>query len=304
MTVLPQSTTYDPIKAFHYHQLVRHRPSHTPLRPLSDRFWQSPILRRWSGSQESDMALILGNYQSRTALRNLVVDVVEQLQAARVPALLAPKPVAKVEATNGGNDVEGAVGLSDLIRNLVRQALQVLQQQQQHGGGEVQTERSMGRFSAQFLGAESPEELFQLLKAVLSEIIGQVYLVVDLGVLGSEQQQASAGNDKEGGFTWLASFLAFFTELSERNNNVSALLKARVKVLLVSYDAFPPSCLSAVSQPGYVVQARTEVVTARNRKARRNNTPKMSQLRLNLSKPAKGNKPVGGRGVMLRRLNS
>lgn len=250
------------------------------------------------------MALILGSYQSRTALRNLVVDVVEQLQAARVPALLAPKPVAKVEATNSGSDVESAMDLSDLIRNLVRQALQVLQQQQQQRSDGVQTERSMGRFSAQFLGAESPEELFQLLKAVLSEIIGQVYLVVDLGVLGSEQQQASVGNDKEEGFRWLESFLAFFAELSERSNSVSALSKARVKALLVSYDACPSSCLSAASQSGYVVQARTEVVTARNRKARRNNTPKTSQLKLNLSKPAKGSKPVGAKGATLRRLNS
>lgn len=235
------------------------------------------------------MALIVGNYQSRTALGNLVVDVVEQLQAARVPALLAPKPGAKVEATNGVSDVESAMGLSELMRNLVRQALQVVLQLQQQRNDGMQTERSMGRFSAQFLGAESPEELFQLLKEVLTEIIGQVYLVVDLGVLGSEQQQASADSDKEGGFRWLESFLVFFAELSERSNNVSTLLKSRVKVLLVSYDVFPPSCLSAASQSGYVVQARTEVVTARNRKARRNNALKTSQLKLNLSKPAKGN---------------
>lgn len=304
MTLLPQPSNYDPIKTFRYHQLVRHRPSHTPLQPLSDRFWLSPILRRWSGSQDSDIALIMGNYQSRLALRNLVVDVIEQLQTASVPVLMAPKPVAQVEATSSDNYIDNTMSPSDLIRNLVRQALQVVHQQQQQqqrggrgGGGNVHTERSMSRSSAQYLGTDSPKDLFQLLEAVLCEIQGQVYLVVDLGVLLSEQRQQqatrlAASNDRDGGFMWLDSFLTFFAELSERSNNASRLLKPTVKVLLVSYDATPSFCLSAASQSGHVVQARTEVATARSRKSRRHVMAKQTQLRLYLPSLQKGRKPI------------
>lgn len=305
---------YDPTDAFRYHQLVRHRPSHIPLRPLSNRFWQSPILRRWSGSQESDIVLILGNYHSRLALRNLVVDVIEQLQTAGVPVLLATKPVAQVGTTSSGSDTDNAISSSALIKSLVRQGLQVAQQQQQQqrGGGSgcnVQTERSMARSCAHYLGDESPEKLFQLLEAVLSEIHGQVYLVVDLGVLGPEQQQrqatgVAASDDREGGFTWVDSFLAFFAELAERSNNVSALLKPTVKVLLVSYDAFPTFCVSAASQSDYVIQARTEVVTARNRKSRRHITAKQSPMGLNLSRLQQGRKPVRGKEAISGRLRS
>ncbi|KAI7777912.1 hypothetical protein LA080_002964 [Diaporthe eres] len=297
MTLLLQPSNYDPIKTFRYHQLVRHRPSHTPLQPLSDRFWLSPILRRWSGSQKSDIALVLGNYQSRFALRNLVVDVIEQLQTARVPVLMAPKPVAQVEATSSESCTDNALSVSGLIKNLVRQGLQVAQQQQLGGGGNVHTERSMARSCAQFFGTDSPKDLFQLLEAVLCEIRGQVYLVVDLGVLLSEQQQRqatrlAASNDREGGFMWLDSFLKFFAELSERSNNANRLLKPTVKVLLVSYDAASSFCLSATSQSGYVVQARTEVATARSRKSRRHVMAKQTQLRLNLPNIQKGRKPI------------
>lgn len=159
----------------------------------------------------------------------------------------------------------------------------------------MQTERSMARSCAQYLGTDSPEELFQLLEAVLCEIHGQVYIVVDLGVLTLESQQqhatgSAAMNDRKRGFTWLGSFLAFFSELSERRNKVSALLKPTVKVLLVSYDALSPFCLPTTSQSSYVVQARTEVVTARFRKSRRHITAKQSQLGLNLSRLQLGGK--------------
>lgn len=282
---------YDPIKAFRYQQMVRHRPSHTPLRPLSNRFWQSRILRRWASSQDSDIALILGNYHSRIALRNMVVDIIEQLQTARIPVLLAAKPVAQVEAATRDSGRGGAISLSDLIKSLVCQGLQLAQLQQRGsgGGGKVQTERSMARACAQYLGTESPRELFQLLEAVLCDIHEHIYLVIDLGVLVSEQEQRQyngsvAGNDRDGEFPWLQYFLQFFSELSERSNSVSAPLKPKVKVLLVSYDAFPPVCLSAGSRSAHVVTARTEVVTARSRKAIRHHTAKHSQMGLNLSR--------------------
>lgn len=307
MTLLAEPTTYDPIKEFQYHQFVRHRPSPSPLWPLSNRFWQSPILRRWSAPQESDIVLILGNHQSRFALRNLVVDVIEQLQSACVPVLLATKSVAQFETTGSGSDIEKGMSSSELIKNLVRQAMQVVQGQQQQqppqcrgGGGSVQTERSMARSCAQFHGAKTPEELFRLLEAVLCEIHGQVYLVIDLGALVAEQQQQqratglAASNDRKGGFSWLESFLAFFAELSERRNSLNALSKATVKVLLVSYDAFPPLYLPAASRSGHVVQARTDVVTVRNRQSRRHITTKKSQLQLNLSNLPRGRKTVGG----------
>lgn len=293
MALLAQTTTYDAITAFRYQQLVRHRQSHLSLRPLSTRFWRSPILRRWSSSQESDIALILGNYHSRFSLRNLVVDVIEQLQTARVPVLLATKPAAQVQDADSGGEIKSGMNLSELMSNLILQALQAARQQHQHyqpgSVGNVQTERSMARICAQYLGSESPEELFQLLEAVLCEIHGQVYLVVDLGVLKPEQQQqqdvgVAANNHSERVFKWVESFLVFFAELSSRSNNRSAHLKQVVKVLLVSYDAFPPICFGAAAQSVYVVRADTEVVTARNRKTRRHIAAKQGQRWLNLSR--------------------
>lgn len=221
----------------------------------------------------------------------MIVDIIEQLQTASVPVLLATKPVAQVETDTRDNGMGSAISLPDLIKSLICQGLQLAQLQQRGpgGGGKVQTERSMAQACAQYLGTESPKELFQLLEAVLCEIHGHIYIVVDLGVLVSEQEQrhgngSAASNDRDGEFMWLESFLEFFSELSERSNSLSAPLKPKVKVLLVSYDAFSPVCLSTGSQSAHIVTARTEVVTARNRKAIRHFTAKHSQVGLNLSR--------------------
>lgn len=297
MALLAKTALYDPVEAFRYQKLLRHKPSHIPLRPLSNRFWRSPILRRRSGSQESDIALILGNYHSRFALRNLVVDVIEELQIACVPILLAMKPATQLHSTTSDCNIVNDISLSDLMRSLIHQAVQIAQQQQEHLGcaGNVQTERSMARGCAQYFGAQSPEELFQLLEAVLCEIHGKVYLVVDLGVLTPEQQQqqnidVAAKNHSERVFNWLESFLTFFAEIWERSNHGTALCKPTVKVLLVSYDAFKPVYFDAASQSGHVVRAETEVVTVRARKSRRHIATTPSQRGLNLSKIQQGRK--------------
>ncbi|KAI1496447.1 hypothetical protein F5X99DRAFT_72715 [Biscogniauxia marginata] len=232
---------WDPMKAFQYHRNLRSRRSHNSFRPLSDRFWHSPKLRKWFASQESDICIIMGNFQSRFSLRNFCVDVIEQLNSSQVPVLLALRVTQE-------NSPSTAISSVDLLAYLVRQALHVSQS--------IQTEKSMSLSCARVHSARSEKEWFQNLEAVLSAIGRQIYLVIDLEMLDRDLCSLDS-------FSWLSSFLDFFTKLNEH------CMTTRVKVLLISYGPELPFRLSNNQYSEFVIPAKTEVVTVRQQKARR-----------------------------------
>lgn len=242
---------WDPNKAFTYHRsMCRRRPHNAPSRTIPDSFWRSPKLRRWSSTDDSALSIVSSTFRARFAMRNLCVDVIEQLNAARVPVLLALRIPESGAATN--------ISTADLLKYLVQQALRLRQS--------VQTEKSMSLRCATFHEACTEADWFQVLEAALADIGAPVYVVVDLEIV---DPRLGAGSD----FSWVQAFERFFAALVRRG------LETKLKVLLVSYGSLPLG-LSAEEYARCVVQAKTRPATARQRKAA--NRTKSSELPIRL----------------------
>ncbi|KAH7397600.1 hypothetical protein BKA64DRAFT_42394 [Cadophora sp. MPI-SDFR-AT-0126] len=239
MQSISDTTLWDRTKSLHYLRAARRRTCNNPINYMSRRFWNSPKLNRWTYSENSDIAIVKGNFRSRQALRNSCIEIIEQLQASQVPVLLAMKdPQAESNPSN--------ISPIDLIKYLIRQALPLKKY--------LQTEKSMSLSCAQFHGDYSEADWFRLLQSALVDIGRQVYLIVDLELLNHDFCP-------QDGFPWLSAFLTFFAQLS---NCKGAPL---VKVLLVSYGAELPFTLSSREHDDFVIYAKTEVVTRNHRGA-------------------------------------
>jgi hypothetical protein len=247
MKSISDTAMLDPIKVFHYLLAARRRTYHNPTNLMSRRFWNSPRLRTWTSSKQSDISIIKGNFRSRQALRNFCVEAIEQLRASQVPVLLAMNtPQAESPSSN--------ISPIDLLKYLIRQALQLRQS--------VQTEKSMSLSCATFDGNHSEADWFHLLESALADIGRQVYLIVDLELLNRDFGPPD-------GFPWLSAFLSFFAQLSDRRNSHN------VKVLLISYGAELPFTLSNSEYSSFVIHAKTEAVIARQRRTRNTATIKL-----------------------------
>ncbi|KAF2802196.1 uncharacterized protein BDZ99DRAFT_402242 [Mytilinidion resinicola] len=241
MMSLSDVSIWDPTKVYKYHHSLKQRRSHTAaVRSVPNSFWQSPKLHRWSSTDDSALSIIVGNYHARFVMRNLCIDVIEQLHDAKVPVLLA----MRVPQENGSS---ANISSNDLLKYLVRQAIQIRHK--------LQTEKSMAMKCATFHGASTETEWFQVLEAVLADIGSQVYIIVDLEMLNRDLGPVD-------GFSWVLAFEHFFNELLVRG------LSTQVKVLLVSYSSLPFQ-LSAADRSKFVTTAKTQLTTARQRKAGR-----------------------------------
>lgn len=250
----------------HHYSLRRQRLRNGAGLSVSNNFWQSPKMRNWSSTQESGLSIISANFQSRFIMRDLCIDIIEQLKEAQVPYLLAMK-VPQPDGT------AATVSASDLLRYLVKQAITIRK--------ESQSEKSMALSCAMFNDASTEMEWFRLLEAVLADLDGIVYIVVDLELLN---KNADDSND----FSWTSAFEYFFASLATRK------VSTKIKVLFVSYGAHHFQ-LSASERAQFVVPAKTEIVTARQRKAGRGPQPQQMCFRLrNLpGSPAKRSARIG-----------
>lgn len=258
---------WDPIKVYQYNcSLRRQRSRMVAVRSVANSFWRSSKLRHWSSTDNSALSIILGNFHSRFFMRNLCVDIIDQLRNAHVPVLLAMKgPQENAASTN--------ISSNDLLKYLVRQAL--------HTRNKLQTEKSMAVKCATFHSACTETGWFQLLEAVVADIESHVYIVVDLELLDRNLLPV-------GGFSWASAFENFFNKLVDRG------LSTKVKVLLVSYGSLPFK-LSDADRSNFVIPAKTQLTTARQRKAGRG--PKSSQLSFRLKNlPSPSPKRSPGKG--------
>jgi hypothetical protein len=158
-------------------------------------------------------------------MRNLCVDIIEQLNNAQVPTLLALK------MPKSGSSIQ--ISTIDLLRYLVRQALQT--------GRDLRTEKPMSLTCATIHQATTEIEWFQVLEAALADIGSHVYIIVDLDVLDKN----FCPND---GFSWVHAFQRAFEALHQRGSST------KLKVLLVGCGA-PKHQLSAAEHATYVISA-------------------------------------------------
>jgi hypothetical protein len=252
---------WEPMKVYQYHYSLRRQRCHTTAtHSVSDSFWKSPKLRHWSSTDESTQSLITGNFHSRPLIRNLCVDIIEQLRDSKLPVLMAMKvPQEKTTAAT--------ISSTDLLKYLVRQAVQTAHK--------FQTEKSMAATCATFHHASTEVEWFQLLEAVVADMGSPVYIVIDLELLDKKHSSVD-------GFSWLSAFESYFSKLNDRG------LSTKVKVLFVSYGLLPFE-LSDADRSNYAISAKTQLTTARRRKTGRGSKSPQIPFRLkNLRSPANG----------------
>lgn len=236
MVWLSDISIWHPTKVYEYHNSFRRRLHTAAVRLLTNSFWRSPKLRHWSSTGESAISVITGNFHSRFVLRDLCVDITEQLHTAKVPVLLALRvPQEK--------DTSANVSSNDPLKYLIRQAIRV-----HH---ELQTEKSMALGCATFHEATSESEWFQVLEGILADINSPVYILIDLDILDRSFSPI-------GGFSWVQAFKQSFNALEARG------LATKVKVLFISYGSLPFR-LSAMEHSQFVVSAKTQLITARQR---------------------------------------
>jgi hypothetical protein len=264
MVSLSDTAIWDPTKAFLYHRSMRQRPSHsTATCSIQSSFWKAPKLRRWSSTEESALTIVSSTFRSRFAMRNLCVDIIEQLNNAQVPVLLAMRNPESGASTN--------VSANDLLKYLVRQAIRLKQS--------LQTEKSMSLNCATFHEASNEAEWFQLLEATLADIGKPVYVVIDLEII---DRNLGPGAD----FSWVRAFERIFESLAQCG------LSTKLKVFLVSYGSLLLQ-LSPAEYEKFVVPAKIRPATARQRKS--TNRSKSSALPLRLNSTANQSRSSSGK---------
>ncbi|KAK8114657.1 hypothetical protein PG999_006726 [Apiospora kogelbergensis] len=243
MRSISNSAILTPDKIIHYLQFQATRPRQFQASPptLSRRFIHSPRLRRWDDTDSSAITIVRGNFRCRQSIRTFCWDLIQQLQINQVPILFALKiPLQET--------LERDVTSTDVLKYLIRQALQMTQC--------LHTESSMALTCTRFQSNLCEDDLFQILEAVLSEIPGSVYILVDLELL-------SKGFGPWEGFSWLQAFLGFFALLAQRKP------AQRIKVMLLAYSTDFPFALSDQDKEDYVLKATSEGRTARRWRAKR-----------------------------------
>ncbi|KAK6863621.1 hypothetical protein PG995_000149 [Apiospora arundinis] len=208
---------------------------------LSRHFINSPRLRRWDQCDSSAVTLIRANFRCRQAIRFFCRDIVQQLQAVNIAVLFAMKiPHQDAES--------GLVTCTDVLRYLIRQALQITQN--------LQTESSMSLTCARFHANLDEHGLFQMLEAIVSDIPGSLYILVDLELVSRDLNVPD-------GFPWLRAFLGFLDRLAQRKPT------HKVKVMLLSYSAELPFNISTQDVTDFVLRVKSDGRTAKQRRERR-----------------------------------
>lgn len=254
MAALPSVPIMEPEKSYQIHLKFQRQRSRTPnTYIISNGFWRSQTLETWSSTTDSTVHLVTGGFQARFALKDLCVGIIGQLYDARIPVLFVLRTLQVQESTTEG------LCTRDILKALSRQALEAQR--------EAQTEKSMAANLGKFQRASTDEEWFEILGALLASFQSTVYIVIDLGLLHTDSI-----NDR--GFPWIEAFVRVFTILSRQDSS------ARVKVLLTSYGALPFH-VTAQERSTFVTALKTQLVTARHRKAGRGLRPQQTRFKLN-----------------------
>jgi hypothetical protein len=163
---------------------------------------RSAQLQAWGSDSHSSLVLVSGTFRTRHTARDFAADAIDLISSAKVPV---------VWALNSRGDEHQPYSSIDVLKQLV---LQVLQQNHK-----LLNERSAALNAARFQSATSEEEWFNLLGSVLDGL-PQVYIIVDLGVLGRRIDDQ---------YPWPNAFARLVNELQARRINTV------IKVALISY---------------------------------------------------------------------
>ncbi|RTE80427.1 hypothetical protein BHE90_005043 [Fusarium euwallaceae] len=200
----------DPDKCFKHHLFLRNRrvSGRGPATPTNE-FWRSPRLAKLSSSNDSSLAIIKGTFNLRSAIQDFGVNVIEALSTCTVPALWALTSSQKSRSSP-------TLTTTDLMKYLTYQALRF--------PGAVQTEKQMSWRYSQLQTSRTLREWLTLFKQIIGGFRGQIYMIVDLAMVGSVLESTDGLN--------------FIQEISQVLSEVSQQEKGtKVKMLLLAYEA-------------------------------------------------------------------
>lgn len=218
----------------------------------------SKVLMAWSNSMASEMAAIKGSFRSRLAIRYFCIEVVEQLRQANVTTLWAFRDLTDTSADTIPSKTQ--VSSVDILKHLTLQALQA--------GKSFADEKSLSLTSSQCHTATTPQEWFQIFEAVVSQLKGSIFVIVDLQALHNSSLAAE-------GFVWSNAILEFFSSLSKRGAG------ALVKVLLVGYGPAMSVHVASHDLAGKTVAVKSPGAAKRQTPTRKRGGP----LKLRQSRP-------------------
>ncbi|EEU39897.1 uncharacterized protein NECHADRAFT_39343, partial [Fusarium vanettenii 77-13-4] len=200
----------DPDQCFKQNLFFRNRRASGRGYAIStNEFWLSPKLARWSSGNDSSLAIIKGTFTLRSAIQDFGVNIIESLSICTVPTLWALTSSRRSRSSP-------TLTTTDLVKYLTYQALKV--------PGVVQTEKQMSWRFSQLQTARMLREWLTLFKHIIGGLGGQVYMVVDLAIVGSLLESAEGLN--------------FIQELSQALGDVSEREKeTKVKTVLLAYEA-------------------------------------------------------------------
>ncbi|KAJ4169749.1 hypothetical protein NW754_005897 [Fusarium falciforme] len=200
----------DPDRCFKRNLFFRNRRASGRGNPIStNEFWLSPKLAKWSSGNSSSLAIIKGTFTLRSAIQDFGVNVIEALSTCNFPTLWALASSRKPRSSP-------TLTTTDLVKYLAYQALRV--------PGVVQTEKQMSWCYSQLQTARALREWLTLFKHIIGGLGGQVYMVVDLAIVGSFLESVE-------GLNFIQEMNQVLSDVSERGKGT------KVKIVLLAYEA-------------------------------------------------------------------
>lgn len=172
MTFTATSVLPSPEACRQYHRVRRNRRRQSG-QDNSGILRDSKQLQAWANKEESHQIAICSNFQSRHAARDFAIDAIDLIKEAQIPV---------VWVLNPRNDSREDVTSLEVLKYLVSQVLQ-----QNHT---MLNERSAALSAARYQSATTEDDWISLLGSVL-EGMSQIYMIVDLEILGIEKAERS-----------------------------------------------------------------------------------------------------------------
>lgn len=171
----------------------------------NDLFRFSDDLQSWGTDPHSSFVYLRGAFATRHTARDFAADAIDLIEKEKIPV---------VWALTYKDDEDRVYTSLDVLKQIV---LQVLQQNHH-----LLNEKSVALNAARFQSARTEQDWFNLLGAAL-EGLSQVYVIIDLDVLGERE---------EGQYPWTHAFATLVDEMQAKN------IPTVVKIALISYRAY------------------------------------------------------------------
>ena len=178
--------------------------------------------------------MVRGDYGSRFLIKDFSVKVVQMLRQQDEPVVWALRASLRAE--------DATTSIIEVLKDLVDQILRL--------NIAARTEKSMSLTCAQFRGAETEAQWFELLAAVVAPL-PRLYIIIDL------ERIDFASSPRR--FSWISSFLSLFASLSSRG--IGSILK----VVLLSYGSGAKQEPNLTEFHDYVLPVRQNITQKKTR---------------------------------------